>query len=139
MEFDNVSVPAKVKRLVFLYYQDKTHNIKIKTYFLFEYSEKSIPTMALTSGFWLGATYLDSDYIFDGNLGKVNKFNLTASNSVSYFSQVIILIYFWFGYFNFHKEYISLTLITFHRKMHQQTPQMDRNVCSPHLIFKQIS
>ena len=55
--------------------------------------------MALKSGFWLGAPYLDSDYIFDGNLGKVNKFNLTASNSVGYFSQVILLIYFYFEYF----------------------------------------
>ena len=56
--------------------------------------------MALTSGFWLGATYLDSDYIFDGNLGKVTKFNLTASNSVSYFSQVMLFSYFKFEYLN---------------------------------------
>ena len=68
--------------------------------FLFTCSEKSIPTMALTSGFWLGATYLNSDYIFDGNLGKVNKFNLTASNSVSYFSQVMLFTYFKFEYLN---------------------------------------
>ena len=50
--------------------------------------------MALTSGFWLGATYLDSDYIFDGNLGKVRKFNLTASSGISYFSQVMLIINF---------------------------------------------
>ena len=47
---------------------------------------------ANSTGFWLGATFLDTDYIFDGNLGKVKDFTMVASNK-KYFSQVHIMYY----------------------------------------------
>ena len=31
---------------------------------------------ANSTGFWLGATFLDPDFIFDGNLGKVKDFTM---------------------------------------------------------------
>ena len=43
---------------------------------------------ANSTGFWLGATFLNDDYIFDGNLGKVKDFTMEASNGKKYFSQV---------------------------------------------------
>ena len=35
---------------------------------------------ATTIGFWLGTTFLDGEYIFDGNLGSVKDFNLQTKN-----------------------------------------------------------
>ena len=49
---------------------------------------EGIGDIASAIGFWLGATFLDPDYIFDGNLGKVKGFSLVTRNGNNYFVQV---------------------------------------------------
>ena len=41
-----------------------------------------------TEGFWLGTTFQNNEYIFDGNLGRVKDFNLQARNGQNYWLQV---------------------------------------------------
>ena len=47
----------------------------------------SITEPASNPGFWLGATFLDPDYIFDGNFGKVKSFQMN-DGTTDYFVQV---------------------------------------------------
>ena len=40
------------------------------------------------NGFWLGTTFQNDEYIFDGNLGRVKDFSLQARNGNNYWLQV---------------------------------------------------
>jgi hypothetical protein len=52
-------------------------------------SPNNIAGPATATLFWIGSTFQNDEYIFDGNLGRLKDFNLQAKNGVNYWLQVI--------------------------------------------------
>ena len=60
-------------------------------HFLLFYTDAAI-NASVTSGVWLGATFLDPNYVFDGNRGLVKDFQMKDSYyKIDYFVQVTFI------------------------------------------------